>query len=140
MSPPRVLEHLPWRIAGMILLGVLTVAYRTESSDLIHRLVIPVAMAGATWLLVQNLAAVALGAGLLAGIHSDPTSEDWILAIAYPGLAALCAGILAVVFVQRFRHRVAATHDERWRNRRPDHQADQPEPPEHRPEHRKDRK
>lgn len=115
---PAVLAHLPWRVAGLVLLGGLVVAYHPEQGGVLNRLLIPVAMAVATWMLVQNLAAVALGAGLLATIHSAPGSQDWIAAAAYPGLAALCGLILAAVLLQRFRRRIAATHDTRWRDRR----------------------
>ncbi|MFU8817238.1 MAG: hypothetical protein ACNA7W_17965 [Pseudomonadales bacterium] len=121
MKPPAILENLPWRIAGLILLGVLVVAYQPDLDNPIHRLVIPIAMAVATWMLVQNAAAVALGAGLLAGIHGNPGSADWIVGIAYPALAALCAAIVAVVFWGRFRRRIAATHQQRWQNRRKPH-------------------
>jgi uncharacterized membrane protein len=116
-SPAR-LDHLPWRIAGLVLLGVLVVAYQTEQDDLVHRLLIPVAMALATWLMVQNVAAVAIGGGLLAGIHSDPGSRDWIESIAYPVLAVTCAVIVVTVFARRFRRRIRDTHEARWRDRR----------------------
>jgi hypothetical protein len=123
VKPPAHLSHLSWRIAGLVLLGALVVAYQPEIGDVMNRLVIPVAMAFATWLLVQNLAAVALGGGLLAAIHGDLRSSDWILSVAYPALAALSAVIVITVYGQRFRRRIAATHRERWRNRH----ADQPE-------------
>lgn len=121
MTPPGrpvVLEHLPLRIGGLVLLGVLVVVYHPEQGDPLNRLLIPIGMAIATWLLVRNAAAVALGAGLLAAIHSAPGSGDWIRGIAYPLLAAVCAVIVAVIFGQRFRRRIAATHEERWRRRR----------------------
>jgi hypothetical protein len=114
---PAVLEHLPWRIAGLVLLGVLVVAYQPEQGGAPQRVLIPALMAVATWLLVQNVAAVAIGAGALAVIHSAPGSGDWITAQAYPALAAICGVILLVVFVQRFRRRIADTHEERWRHR-----------------------
>jgi uncharacterized membrane protein len=115
---PRHLDRLTWRVAGLVLLGALVVAYQTEQEDVVNRLLIPVAMAAATWLMVQNVAAVAIGGGLLAGIHSDPGSRDWITSFAYPALAAACAVIVVVVFAQRFRRRIADTHEARWRNRR----------------------
>jgi cell division protein FtsW (lipid II flippase) len=123
VKPPADLAHLPWRIAGLVLLGGLVVAYQPELGDTMNRLVIPIAMAFATWLLVQNLAAVALGGGLLAAIHGDLRSADWILSVAYPALATVSAAIVITVYAQRFRRRIAATHRERWSRRR----ADQPE-------------
>jgi hypothetical protein len=108
----NVLEHLPWRIAGLVLLGALVVVYHPEHGGAVNRLVIPVAMGVATWMLVQNLAAVTLGAGILAGIHSAPGSGDWVVA-------------LAAVLLQRFRRHIAATHEARWRHRR-EQQDDRP--------------
>ncbi len=115
---PAVLEHLPWRIAGLVALAVLVVLYQPETGGALNGVVIPVAMALATWLLVQKVIAVALGAGLLAAIHSAPGSGDWVVGIAYPALAATCALILALVLGRRFRRHMAATHEARWRHRR----------------------
>jgi cell division protein FtsW (lipid II flippase) len=120
MKPPAHLDNLPWRVAGLVLLGVLVVAYQTDQGDLINRLLIPLAMAFAAWLLVQNITAIALGGALLAGIHSDLGSRDWIQSMAYPALAVIGTAALAVIFTRRFRHRIAATHEARWRNRRRD--------------------
>jgi hypothetical protein len=121
---PAVLEHLPWRIGGLVLLGALVMVYQPEQGDLVNRLLVPVGMAIATWLLVQNLAAVALGAGLLAAIHGDLGSADWIRGIAYPMLAAGCGIVVAVVFARRFRRHMAATHEQRWRQRQSRQQDD----------------
>jgi hypothetical protein len=66
---------------------------------------------------VQKVLAVALGAGLLAFIHSD-LGGDWIAGFAYPALAAICAVILATILVGRFRSHIHATHEARWRARR----------------------
>ncbi|MAT84769.1 MAG: hypothetical protein CMQ43_10455 [Gammaproteobacteria bacterium] len=116
---PAVLENLPWRVAGLVLLGVLVVLYQSDQGDLLNRLVIPVAIALSAWLLVQKVLAVALGAGLLAAIHSDPQG-DWIAALAYPLLALACGAVVLYVLVQRFRRRIAETHEARWRHRRDD--------------------
>ena len=117
MTRPAALEHMPWRITGLALLGVLVVLYQTDQSDVVHRLAIPIAMAVATWLLVQNLLSVALGAGLLALIHSN-LGGDWIAGLAYPALAAVCGVIVAAILGGRFRRRIHATHEARWRARR----------------------
>lgn len=122
---PQVLEHLPWRIAGLLALGALVVLYQPELGGPVNRVVIPVAMALATLLLVQKVLAVALGAGLLAAIHSDPGSGDWVVGIAYPALAAVCATILLAVTGGRFRRYMAATHEARWRRRRAEPQQDE---------------
>ncbi len=111
-------EHLRWRLAGILLLGVAVVAYEPSAGDPLNRLVIPLIMATATWLMVQNLAAVAMGAFLLAAIHSNPSSADWIDAWAYPGLATLAAAMLVVIFARRFRRRIEETREARWSTRR----------------------
>ena len=123
MRGPAVLEHLPWRIAGLVLLGILVVAYQPDQGGAVQRLLIPAAMALAAWLMVQNLAAVAIGAGALALIHSAPGSGDWIVAFAYPAMAAVCGVILFSVFVQRFRRRIAEPHEARRRDRGGDEDA-----------------
>lgn len=111
-------EHLRWRLLGVLLLGVAVVVYQPSAGDPLNRLLIPVIMAMAAWLMVQNLAAVALGACLLAAIHSNPSSADWIDARAYPGLAALAAAILIMIFARRFRRRIEETREARWAPRR----------------------
>lgn len=111
-------EHLRWRLAGILLLGVAVVVYEPSAGDPVNRLLIPLIMAAATWLMVQNLAAVALGAFLLAAIHSNPSSADWIDARAYPGLATLAAAMLVVIFARRFRRRIQETREARWGPRR----------------------
>jgi hypothetical protein len=117
-SRPKVMEHLPWRITGLLLLGVLVVLYQPDQQDVSNRLVIPMAMTLAAWLLVRNAMAVALGGGLLAAIHSAPGSGDWVSAMAYPALAALGGLVVMAVLVHRFRRHIAATHEERWHSRR----------------------
>ena len=52
MRGPAVLEHLPWRIAGLVLLGILVVAYQPDQGGAVQRLLIPAAMALAAWLMV----------------------------------------------------------------------------------------
>ena len=111
-------EHLGWRLIGVLLLGVAVIAYEPSAGDPVNRLLIPVIMAIAAWLMVRNLAAVALGACLLAVIHSNPSSTDWIDARAYPGLAALAAVILITIFARRFNRRIKETREARWAHRR----------------------
>lgn len=115
---PRPLERLPLRLAGVLVVALLVVLYQPDAQDPIQRLLVPVGLAVGAWMLVQNLAAVALGAGVLALIHSDPGSADPISGVAYPALAALAAFLAGAVFVRRFRRHIAATHDARWRHRR----------------------
>lgn len=117
MTRGQPLSHLPWRLAGVVLLALLVVAYQPDRHDPVQRLLIPVGMALGAWMMVQNAAAVALGAGVLAILHSEPGGSDPIRAIAYPLLAALCCAVAGTVFVRRFRQRIADTHEARWRHR-----------------------
>lgn len=109
------MTDLPVRIAGVALLAVCVLAYDGDAPGAWQRLVLPLGMAFAAWLMVRNLAAVALGTALLAGIHSAPGSSDPIAAAGYPLVAAAATLVLIGVFVRRFRARIAATHDARWR-------------------------
>jgi hypothetical protein len=112
------MTNLPWRIAGVLLLALCVVAYEPTATTLQHRLLLPLGMAFAAWLMVQNLAAVAFGTFLLAAIHGDPGARDPIDGIAYPVVAAIAGLLLLGILTQRFRARIRATHEARWRNRR----------------------
>jgi len=111
--------NLPRRIAGVLLLGTAVLMYDAASASAIHRLLLPIMMAFAAWLLVQNAAAVLLGVMLLAAIHANPGAPDWIAGRAYPLLALVSAGGLGFIAVQRFRRRIEETREARWRHRRP---------------------
>ncbi len=123
------IAHLGWRLAGVALLAAVVVAYDPNAGDLQNRLLLPLLMAVATWMMVQNLAAVALGACLLASIHSDPASADWILGRVYPGLAALAGVLLMVIVARRFHRRILETREARWGPRRSTQKGTSPEPP-----------
>lgn len=111
------MANLPWRVAGVLLLALCVVVYEPATGSPLHRLLLPLAMAAAAGLMVQNLAAVAFGTFLLAIIHSHPGSGDPIEAIGYPVVAAAAGLLLLWVLLQRFRARIHATHDARWRQR-----------------------
>jgi hypothetical protein len=113
-----MMSNLRWRVLGVALLAICIVAYEPAAETAWHRLWLPIGMAGAAWLMVQNLAAVCLGAALLAGIHSDPGSADWIPARAYPAVALIASIVLAAILARRFRAHIRATHAARWRHRR----------------------
>ena len=67
--------------------------------------------------MVQSAAAVLLAGTLLAGIHARPADPDWIVGIAYPVVAGLCAVGLAGILFLRFRERIEATREARTRAR-----------------------
>jgi hypothetical protein len=111
------MKNLPERFAGVVLLGVAVLLYDAASGSPVHRLLVPIAMAIAAWLMVQNAAAVLLGAALLTASHSDPLDPDWITGRAYPALAIISGGALGYIAVHRFRGRIASTREARWRHR-----------------------
>lgn len=114
------MTNLPARIAGVALMGIAVMWFDPLSTTAQHRLLIPLIMAGAAWLMVQNAAAVLFGAALLAAIHSDTQNTEWISSRAYPALAALAGAALGYILWQRFRERIEATREARWRHRRRD--------------------
>ncbi len=106
------------RMLGLVVIVVTLVWYEPGASGAVQRLVLPLVMALGAWWLVRNLAAVALGASVLATIHSNPGSADWISGYAYPAVALASAAVLLWIVRDRFRERIAATHEARWRARR----------------------
>lgn len=105
------------RLAGLAVLALCVLAYDAGSSAPFHRLILPIAMGAAAGLMVQSAAAVLLAGTLLAGIHARPADPDWIIAVAYPVVAGLCAVGLAGILVLRFRERIEATREARARAR-----------------------
>jgi multidrug transporter EmrE-like cation transporter len=113
------LERPALRLSGLLVLIICLSAYDPEHGSVLHRLLIPLTMALASWALVQNVAAVALGSMVLAFIHTDLAASDWIARIGYPILTGLSALILAVVAWRRFKQRIRETHEARWSDRSP---------------------
>jgi hypothetical protein len=113
-----MMSNLPWRIAGVALLALSVILYEPDSAQIWQRLGLPLVMAAAAWLMVQNVVAVALGTTLLAAIHSQPGNPDPVTGIGYPLVAVTAALVLLGVLVRRFQDRIRSTHDERWRQRR----------------------
>ncbi|MDH3640863.1 MAG: hypothetical protein OES38_02140 [Gammaproteobacteria bacterium] len=111
------MTHLPGRVAGVVLMGIAVMWFDPLSTSALHRLLVPLLMAAAAWLMVQNAAAVLLGVTLLTTIHTDLQSNNLISSRAYPALAILAAGALGYILWLRFRSRIEATREERWRSR-----------------------
>lgn len=106
------------RLAGLAVLALCVLLYDAASPEPLHRLVLPIAMGAAAGLMVQSAAAVLLAGTLLAGVHAGPGDPDWIIGIAYPALAGLCAVGLTCIMLMRFRGRIESTREARWRARR----------------------
>ena len=112
------LDH-PWqRLAGLILVLVCLALYQPGTTGVANQLLYPLLMAAGAWALVQNLAAVALAVTVLAALHAEPGTANWIPGLAYPGLVILGIVVLAAILVRRFRQRIAETHEARWSRRR----------------------
>jgi hypothetical protein len=106
------------RLVGLAVLALCVLAYDAGSAAPFHRLILPIAMGAAAGLMVQSAVAVLLAGALLAGIHARPADPDWVVGIAYPVLAGLCGAGLTCILLLRFRGRIEATRDARWRARR----------------------
>jgi len=110
----------PWhRLFGLAVLLVCLALYEPGAPGVLHRLVYPLAMAAGAWALVQNGVAVAIAGTVLAAIHTELHTGDWISGIAYPVLVVAGGALLLGTAALRFRRRIADTHDARWRDRRP---------------------
>jgi hypothetical protein len=107
-------ERFALRLLGCIVLVACLAFFDTDSQTPTQRLGIPLFMALGAWMLVQNLAAVAIGMLTLALIHSDREAASWIDSVAYPLLALGSGLMLGMVAVQRFRRRINRTHEARW--------------------------
>lgn len=115
-----MMTHLPSRLAGVGVVGIVVALWDPASGNLALRIGLPVLLAIGAALMVRNVAAVAFAAALLAGIHSQPGSEDPVTALAWPVACLAAIATLAVIWGRRFRERIKATHGERWRSRTQD--------------------
>lgn len=115
-------EGRTWlRVLGTVIIVAVLLIYEPGAEGIIQRLGLPLVLAGGALALVQNPAAVAIGALVLSVIHSDLSAASWIPAVAYPLTAAVAALVLATIGWRRFRKNIAATREARWANR--DHRA-----------------
>ena len=108
------------RLVGVAILLVCLLLYDFESNALFDRLILPIAAAIGAWILVKNTVAVCLVASFLALAHMDLNSDDWIVGLAYPAVAALCGACLLVIVIGRFSDRINETHEARWQHRKRD--------------------
>ncbi len=111
-------SSLAIRGLGVAIIGIALAVYRDTLPGITTDLLLPIAFAVGTWLVIKNLAAVCLGSALLAFAHSEPSSADWIASIAYPVIAVSCLATTIGIYGIRFKKHVGDTHDERWRSRR----------------------
>lgn len=105
------------RIIGTIVLAATLVTFDSTASSVWQSLSLPLLMALGALALVQNVAAVALGATVLATIHTDLQAQSWVERIAYPAIAVAGGVTLLIISIRRFRSRIAATRAARWAER-----------------------
>ena len=120
------LSH-PWsRAAGVVLTAAVVFVLDTQSASVLHALILPLLLALAAWLMTRSAMAVAFATFTLAAISTRLDAPSWIPSIAYPGIALVALAACLFIIAQRFRERIAATHEERWAQRRRRVQADAP--------------
>ena len=110
-------DRLWLRGVGLVVVLACLAIYDATAVTVLHRLVIPLALAAGAWALVQNVAAVAFGCSVLTVIHLDFRASDWISSVAYPAVAAVSTLILVGALVGRFKRRIQDTREARWANR-----------------------
>lgn len=113
-------DHRIWlRVTGTLVLAVTLVLFDSTAPGVWQRLGLPLLMALGAFALVQNLAAVALGASVLAAIHTELNAASWVDRIAYPAIAVTGGCILLLISARRFRARISTTRAARWAGRQP---------------------
>jgi CBS-domain-containing membrane protein len=111
------LSH-PWsRTAGLLLAALAVFLLDSQSSSWLHALVLPLVLAFAAWLMTRSAMAVAFATFALAAINTDLAATSWIPRIAYPVIATAALAVCLGIVTQRFRERIAATHEQRWAQR-----------------------
>ena len=119
------LSH-PWsRAAGVVVAAVIVFYLDTQSVSALHRLVLPLGLAVAAWLMTRSLMAVAFATFTMAAISTRWSAASWIPSVAYPSIAAIALVVCFVIISRRFRERIAATHEQRWAQRRERQQAEE---------------
>lgn len=110
--------HEYWRrAAGAGIIAVSWFVFDPKDSSVVQQLLLPLCVAAGAYLVLQTLLPVALASAVLAVSHTQLGAADWVHGWAYPAIA--CASTLYVVIIiwQRFRRRVAQTHEARWSSR-----------------------
>ena len=105
------------RGSGVLIIAIGLWAYDNSLPAVWAGLILPALFAVGILLVLRNLVAVSLGAGLLALARWD-LGGDWLSGIAYPLIAALALGLSTAILLRRFRQRMRDTHAARWRSRR----------------------
>ena len=105
------------RIVGLALILSFLLGYEPGGSGLGNNVLLPLALALGSWLILRSALALALAATLLAGAHSVPGANDVAPGLIYPGIAVGAALVVLASLGHRFRRHILATRDARWQQR-----------------------
>ena len=124
------IHNLQLRLMGVALCLSVIFVLDTQQVTAVHQLWLPLTLALGAYLMTLSVMAITITVGTLAVLNMDLGASYWVYAIAYPSLGLLCGLITAFILWQRFRLRIAATHDARWADRqtRDQDRSDTPSP------------
>ncbi|MEM9623677.1 MAG: hypothetical protein AAF993_18670 [Pseudomonadota bacterium] len=114
---PESTVKISRRIAGLSLLLGALLSFSPGQSGLLHQVILPLLIGLGAWLVLGSLLAVALAGSIVAAVHSNLDSSDWVLAYLYPTICALCTLVVAIICVRRFRTHINNTRHARWQRK-----------------------
>ena len=112
------MQQTQFRLAGAALALTAVFVLDLSQSTALHKLWLPMLLAIGIYFMTFSVMAVAVSCGTLAAIHLDLSSASWVESQAYPLVVGVSALITGRIGLQRFRQRIADTHEERWAARR----------------------
>ncbi len=112
------MQQTQFRLAGAALALIAVFVLDLSQSTALHKLWLPMLLAIGIYFMTFSVMAVAVSCGTLAAIHLDLNSASWVESQAYPLVVAISTLIAGRIGLQRFRQRIADTHEERGANRR----------------------
>jgi hypothetical protein len=101
-------------MCGVVLAAVIVFFIDTAIPSAWHQLWLPLGLTVAALLMTRAAMAVAFAACALSAANTDFDANNWIVSVAYPGIAIASLSICCVIGIKRFKQRIAATHEARW--------------------------
>ena len=105
------------RIVGLALILVFLLGYEPSGSGFGNSLLLPLALALGSWMILRSALALALAATLLAGAHAAPGADDLSSGLIYPVIALGGFVVVLTSLGHRFRRHILATRHARWEQR-----------------------
>jgi hypothetical protein len=90
------------RAVGLTVVVGFLLLWQPDSLDPWQRVVLPAVLAIGAWLVVNNVAAVALAVLALAAVHTDVHAADAVYSRLYPAVAVAAALTVVVIYGRRF--------------------------------------